>query len=78
MAREESEDHTEIRCHLGELLEERSMTLVELGERVDISVVNLSILKNNRARAIRFSTLQAICKALDCEVGELLSYVPER
>jgi putative transcriptional regulator len=54
------------------------MTLVELGERVDISVVNLSILKNNRARAMRFSTLQAICKALDCEVGELLSYVPER
>lgn len=78
MAREESEDHAEIRCHLGELLEERSMTLVELGERVDISVVNLSILKNNRARAMRFSTLQAICRALDCEVGELLSYVPER
>nr|WP_245348411.1 helix-turn-helix domain-containing protein [Paeniglutamicibacter psychrophenolicus] len=63
---------------MGELLEERSMTLVELSERVDISVVNLSILKNNRARAMRFSTLQAICKALDCEVGELLSYAPLR
>lgn len=49
------------------------MTLVELSERVGISVVNLSVLKNNHARAIRFSTLQAICKALDCEVGELLT-----
>ncbi|RAX50473.1 transcriptional regulator [Arthrobacter sp. AQ5-05] len=52
------------------------MTLVELGERVGIGVVNLSILKNNRARAMRFSTLQAICRALDCEAGELLSYAP--
>ena len=78
MAREEPEEHTEIRCHLGELLKARSMTLVELSERVDISVVNLSILKNNRAKAMRFSTLQAICKALDCEVGELLSYAPVR
>lgn len=76
MAREGSEGHAGIRCHLGELLEARSMTLVELGGLVDISVVNLSILKNNRAKAIRFSTLQAICQALDCEVGELLSYPP--
>ncbi len=73
MDKEESEEPTEIQCHLGDLLEQRSMTLVELSERVGISVVNLSVLKNNHARAIRFSTLQAICKALDCEVGELLT-----
>lgn len=78
MPRDEPEGSTEIQCHLGELLEARSMTLVELSERVDISVVNLSVLKNNRARAIRFSTLQAICNALDCEVGELLSYAPAK
>lgn len=61
-----------IHCRLDELLEERGMTLTRLAEIVDLSVVNLSILKNDRARAIRFSTLRAICDALDCEVGELL------
>ncbi|MFF5791763.1 helix-turn-helix domain-containing protein [Paeniglutamicibacter sp. NPDC012692] len=76
MGLEDSEEPTEIQCHLGALLDERSMTLVELSEKVNISVVNLSVLKNNHAKAMRFSTLQAICKALDCEVGELLSYVP--
>ncbi|KAA0974279.1 helix-turn-helix domain-containing protein [Paeniglutamicibacter gangotriensis] len=76
MTREEPEDPSAIRCHLAQLLETKSMTLVELSERVGISVVNLSVLKNNRAKAIRFSTLQAICVALDCEVGELLSYAP--
>ncbi|MFC5129572.1 helix-turn-helix domain-containing protein [Paeniglutamicibacter kerguelensis] len=65
-----------MQCHLGALLDKRSMTLAELSELVNISVVNLSVLKNNHAKAMRFSTLQAICKALDCEVGELLSYVP--
>ena len=48
------------------------MTLTRLGELVGVSIVNLSILKNDRAKAIRYSTLQAICEALDCEVGELL------
>lgn len=48
------------------------MTLTELAEQVGISIVNLSVLKNDRARAIRFSTLTAICRALDCEVGDLL------
>ncbi|MGP7811989.1 helix-turn-helix domain-containing protein [Glutamicibacter soli] len=48
------------------------MTLVQLSELVDVSVVNLSVLKNDRAKAIRFSTLVAICQALDCEIGELL------
>jgi putative transcriptional regulator len=68
-----SEDEpTGIHCRLDELLEERGMTLTRLGELVGVSIVNLSILKNDRARAIRYSTLAAICAALDCEVGELL------
>lgn len=61
-----------IHCRLDELLAERGMTLTELSERVGVSLVNLSVLKNDRARAIRFSTLTAICRALECEVGELL------
>ena len=65
-----------IHCRLDELLEEHGMTLTRLGELVDLSIVNLSVLKNNRARAIRFSTLRAICDALDCEVGELLVLAP--
>jgi putative transcriptional regulator len=60
--------------HLDRLLEERGMTLTELAQRVDITVVNLSILKNGRARAIRFSTLAALCEALDCQPGDLLGY----
>lgn len=62
-----------IHCRLDELLEERGMTLTRLSELVGVSVVNLSVLKNDRARAIRYSTLEAICRALDCEVGELLT-----
>ena len=62
----------EVRCRLDVLLTERGMTLVQLSERVGISTVNLSILKNNRARAIRFSTLETICVELDCTIGELL------
>jgi putative transcriptional regulator len=60
--------------HLDRLLEERGMTLTELAQRVDITVVNLSILKNGRARAIRFSTLTALCEVLRCQPGDLLSY----
>lgn len=63
---------TGIHCRLDELLAERGMTLTRLAELVDLSIVNLSVLKNDRARAIRFSTLRAICDALECEVGELL------
>ncbi|MCT9001714.1 helix-turn-helix domain-containing protein [Microbacterium memoriense] len=63
---------TGIHCRLDELLAERGMTLARLSELVGVSVVNLSILKNDRARAIRYSTLAAICRVLDCEVGELL------
>jgi putative transcriptional regulator len=66
------DDPTGIHCRLDELLAERGMTLTQLSERVGVSVVNLSVLKNDRARAIRFSTLTAICTVLGCAVGELL------
>lgn len=66
------EEDTGIHCRLDELLEARGMTLTRLSELVGVSIVNLSVLKNDRARAIRFSTLTAICEALDCEVGDLL------
>ena len=66
------EDAHRVHCRLDELLAERGLTLSALAERVGVSVVNLSVLKNDRARAIRFSTLTAICEALDCSIGELL------
>lgn len=66
------DDAGRIHCRLDELLAERGMTLTRLSELVGVSLVNLSVLKNDRARAIRFSTLTAICDALDCSVGELL------
>jgi putative transcriptional regulator len=72
MAPAEPDEASDIHCRLDELLETRGLTLTRLSELVGVSVVNLSILKNDRARAIRFSTLQAICEALDCEVGDLL------
>ena len=68
-----TDENTGIHCRLDELLAEREMTLTRLSELVGVSIVNLSVLKNDRARAIRFSTLQAICDALGCEVGELLA-----
>ena len=64
----------EIAFHLDDLLESRGLTLTELANRVDITLVNLSVLKNNRARAIRFSTLEALCKVLDCQPGDLMTY----
>lgn len=66
------EDGHRIHCRLDELLEARGMTLTELASRVGVTVVNLSVLKNDRAKAIRFSTLTAICEALQCEVGDVL------
>lgn len=69
---ESDDEATGIHCRLDELLAERGMTLTKLSELVGVSLVNLSVLKNDRARAIRFSTLRAICEVLDCEVGELL------
>lgn len=62
-----------VQCHLDALLDERGITLTELADRVGVTRVNLSVLKNNRANAIRFSTLTAICDALGCDVGDLLS-----
>jgi putative transcriptional regulator len=67
----------QVRCRLDALLAERGMTLVQLSERVGISTVNLSILKNNHAKAIRFSTLDIICKELECTIGELLTLEPQ-
>ena len=72
MAPADDEDAGRIHCRLDELLAERGMTLTRLAELVGVSLVNLSVLKNDRARAIRFSTLTAICDALQCEVGDLL------
>ena len=60
---------------LDELLHARRMTLTELAERVDITLANLSILKTNKARAIRFTTLDALCRELQCQPGELLEFV---
>jgi putative transcriptional regulator len=62
---------------LDDLLHERRMTLTELAERVDITLANLSILKTGKARAIRFSTLEAICAALACQPGDLLEFQPD-
>jgi putative transcriptional regulator len=70
------EDSGRVHCRLDELLVDRGMTLTRLSELVGVSLVNLSVLKNDRARAIRFSTLTAICDALDCSVGDLLAVVP--
>jgi putative transcriptional regulator len=67
------DDHA-IAIHLDRLLADRGMTLTELSERVGVSVVNLSILKNGRARAIRFSTLTRLCQVLDCQPGDLLTH----
>lgn len=75
MAPADAEQDAGIHCRLDELLAARNMTLTRLSEEVGVSVVNLSILKNDRARAIRFSTLRAVCRALDCEVGDLLELV---
>ncbi|MFG2071512.1 putative transcriptional regulator [Nonomuraea maritima] len=68
------EDDHRITVHLDKLLADRGMTLTELAERVGVSIVNLSVLKNGRARAIRFSTLSALCRELDCQPGDLLRH----
>ena len=71
-----ADDSADIHCRLDELLEARGLTLTELSKQVGVSLVNLSVLKNDRARAIRFSTLTAICEALNCQVGDLLVTFP--
>ena len=70
------DDTTQIVCHLDRLLEQRRMTLAALAEQVGVTPVNLSVLKNNRARAIRFSTLAAVCRVLGCQPGDLFSAQP--
>jgi putative transcriptional regulator len=72
---EERDEHA-ITVHLDRLLEERGMTLTELADRVGVTHVNLSILKNGRARAIRFTTLTRLCEVLGCQPGDLLSHRP--
>ena len=66
-----------IAVKLDDLLHARRMTLTELADRVDITLANLSILKTGKARAIRFSTLESICQALNCQPGDLLEYEPD-
>ena len=78
MAPAEPDEASDLHCRLDELLESRGMTLTRLSELVGVSVVNLSVLKNDRARAIRFSTLDAICKALSCQPGDILRFEPEQ
>lgn len=63
--------------NLDVVMAQRKKGLTELSKEVDITVANLSILKNNKAKAIRFSTLEAICKALDCQPGDIIEYVPD-
>jgi len=65
-----------IAVRLDDLLADRGMTLTELAERVGITIVNLSVLKNGRARAIRFTTLASLCQVLGCQPGDLLSFQP--
>ena len=65
-----------IRITLDDMLERRRMTLTQLSEAVDITLANLSILKTGKAKAIRFSTLEAVCTVLDCQPGELLIFEP--
>lgn len=66
-----------ITVNLDLILVKRKMRLTELAERVDLTLANLSILKTGKAKAIRFSTLEALCRALDCQPGDLLTYDPE-
>ena len=63
--------------NLDVMLAKRKMSLSQLSEQVEVTIANLSVLKTNKAKAVRFSTLEAICKALNCQPGDILEYVPE-
>ena len=63
--------------NLDVMMAKRKMSLGELSQKVDVTMANLSILKNNKAKAVCFSTLEAICKALDCQPGDILEFVPD-
>ncbi|MFB0971547.1 MAG: helix-turn-helix transcriptional regulator [Tissierellia bacterium] len=62
---------------IDELLAEKNMSVTELSQKVGITIANISVLKNNKARAIRFTTLDAICKALECQPGDILEYIED-
>ncbi|HJA12864.1 MAG TPA: helix-turn-helix transcriptional regulator [Candidatus Mediterraneibacter merdipullorum] len=64
--------------NLDVMMAKRKMSVTELANKVDITMANLSILKNNKAKAVRFTTLDAICRALDCQPGDILEYVEEQ
>jgi putative transcriptional regulator len=64
--------------HLDVMMAKRKMSLNELSDKVGITLANLSILKNNKAKAIRFSTLEAICQALDCSVADIIEFIPDK
>jgi putative transcriptional regulator len=66
-----------IKLNLDRVMQERAISLTELASRIDITLANLSILKTNKARAIRFTTLDALCRALQCQPGEILEFVPD-
>ena len=66
-----------IKLNLDRVMQERGISLTELAGRIDITLANLSILKTNKARAIRFTTLDALCRALECQPGEILEFVPD-
>ena len=66
-----------IMVNLDVVMAQRKMTLSQLSEQVDITLANLSILKNSKAKAVRFSTLEAICRVLECQPGDILEYVPD-
>ncbi len=66
-----------ILINLDVMMARRKMGLTELSDKVGVTLANLSVLKNNKAKAIRFSTLDAICKALDCQPGDILEYLPD-
>ena len=63
--------------NLDVMLAKRKMSLSQLSEQVEVTIANLSVLKTNKAKAVRFSTREAVCKALDCQPGDILEYVPE-
>lgn len=68
-------DSSRVICHLDALLTQRGLSLTELSKRVGVSLANLSVLKNNRAKAVRYSTLIALCEVLDCQPGDLFTVV---
>lgn len=67
-----------IRLNLDQVMADRGISLTELAERVDITLANLSILKTNKAKAVRFSTLEALCRELKCQPGDLLEFTKEK